>query len=107
MSVCLKAILLCEVEVCVPSSCYKQIIEAVNRDNISVLTDGKLWAVGGGTQKREMQEIQLWYKRRPGVGEAWIKVVIRTKLPLCVSNHHVMWTYGGVELGATYSKSNC
>jgi len=32
-----------------------------------------------------------------------MKVVINTKLPLCVTNHHGMWTYGGVEVGATYS----
>jgi len=38
-----------------------------------------------------------------GGGEAWMKVVINTKLPLGVTNHHDMWTYGGVEVGATYS----
>ena len=51
MGVCVKAVVLCEVEVCVPSACYKQIIEAVNRDNISVLTlTGKL---GGGGRYTE------------------------------------------------------
>ena len=46
MGVCRKAVVLCEVEVCVPSACYKQIIEAVNRDNIAVLTYGETWGEG-------------------------------------------------------------
>jgi hypothetical protein len=39
-------------------------------------------------------------------GEAWIKLVLRTKLSLFVTNHHVMLTCGGVEVGTTYSKSD-
>lgn len=48
---------------CVSSACYKQIIEAANRDDIAVLTEGKL--MGGDTEKREMEmrEIQPWDKR--------------------------------------------
>ena len=56
---------MCEVEVCVPSACYKQIIEAVYRDNIAVLTDGET-SGGVNTQKREMEKIQLRDKRRRG-----------------------------------------
>ena len=71
MGVCLKAVVLCEVEVCIPSACYKQIMEAVNRVNIAVLTDGETWGGGGeDTQKREMQKIQLRVqKKTEGWGE--------------------------------------
>ena len=54
MGVCLKSVVLCEVEVYVPSACYKQIIEAVNKDNIAVLTDGETW--GGGRGGRYTEE---------------------------------------------------
>lgn len=69
MAVCLKAVVLSDVEFCIPSACYKQIMEAVNRVNIAVLTDWETWEGWGGgedTQKREMQKIQLRDKGRRG-----------------------------------------
>jgi hypothetical protein len=79
---CLKAVILCEVEVCVPSACYKQIIEAVNRDNIAVLTNGETWGAGGRyTEEGDAEDTAAGQKKTGG--EVWMKVVIRTKFPLC------------------------
>ena len=85
MGVCLKAVVLCEVEVCVPSACYKQIIEAVNRDNIAVLTDEETWGGGWGgryTEEGDAEDTATGQKKTGG-GEVWVEVVICTKLPLC------------------------